>query len=72
MILNKDIIVDDDRVGFLLGVGERGERTRTGRHQGVLSDARALKEQWRQRKQQRAADARAFDITADALRKAWR
>ena len=72
MILNKDIIVDDDRVGFLLGVGERGERTKTGRHQGVLLDAPALKEQWRQRKQKRAPDAPAFEITADALRKAWR
>ena len=35
----KDIIVDDDRVGFLLGVGERGERTKTRRYQSVLLDA---------------------------------
>ena len=72
MILNSDIIDDGQCVGFMLGVGDRGVRTKTGRHQGVLLHAPALQKIWRQRKREKPASAKAISLSADAVRAAWR
>eukprot|EP00974_Lingulodinium_polyedra_P118081 11165797-Lingulodinium_polyedra.AAC.2 len=43
----EDLVDDGALVAFILGVAERGERTKTGPNKGVILDSVVLRDEWR-------------------------
>ena len=68
----EDIIDDGENVGFVLGVAERGERTKTGVNKGVILDSLALRDEWRRRRAELRPGQSVVPFTPDDFRQRWK
>ena len=66
-----DVVSDGPSVALLLGVAERGEKTKTGPNQGVVVDAPAVAADLLERARSKPPEAHVFDISPEAFRKQW-
>ena len=72
-LCNRDVLDDGTAVAFLLGDGDRGLRTKTGRFQGVILDSAALTDTWRAKQQDKGGrpDERVFNFHMQHFKKVW-
>ena len=70
-IRGEDIFDDGELVGLALGVAERNERVKTGRHQGVVLDSPYLRERWAEIKRLRKPHELALSISPDKFKDGW-
>jgi len=66
-----DVADDKEKVAFIMGVAERGERTKTGRNQGVILDSIALTNEWRDRIRGHKKSDKIFSFSQQAFYTAW-
>ena len=66
-----DVADDGEKIAFVMGVAERGERTKTGRNQGVILDSPTLATEWRARLAGRPRSEKVFNFTQQTFFAAW-